>query len=68
MTQQEREIAAKAFWIFAAWRNGMQVVGAMDKPLKSAQREMLSGSMDDLFEQAYIFVDAYGPVKAGGPK
>lgn len=65
MTQQEREVAAKAFWIFAAWHNGIQVVGAMDKPLKSAQREMLSGAMDDLFDQAYIFVDAMGPVKEG---
>jgi len=54
MTEQERVIAAKAFWIFAVWHDGTQVVGAMNKPLASAQHEMLSGAMDDLFDQAYI--------------
>jgi hypothetical protein len=47
-------IAARAFWIFAAWRDGKQVVGALDKPLRYAQREMLEGTMDDLFEQSYL--------------
>lgn len=55
MTQQERVVAAKAFWIFASWRDGIQVVGALDMPLRSAQREMLEGTMDNLFEQAYLF-------------
>jgi hypothetical protein len=58
MTQEERIIAAKAFWIFAVWHDGAQVVGAMNKPLVSAQREMLSGSMDDLMDQAYICREA----------
>lgn len=58
MTQHDRLIAARAFWIFAVWRNGSQVVGAMDKPLESAQREMLSGAMDGLMDMAPVVEEA----------
>jgi len=54
MTQEEREIAAKAFWIFAIWHDGVQTVGGTGRLLKDAQRDMLSGKMDNLFNHAYI--------------
>lgn len=57
MTQHERVIAARAFWIFASWHDGEQFVGVMRTPLRDAQRKMLDGELDDLFNQSPILVD-----------
>jgi hypothetical protein len=52
MTQEERRVAARAFWIYAVWKNGRQFVGAMNKPLEEAQADMLAGKMDAIYAQA----------------
>ena len=52
MTNEERRVAAKAFWIFAVWRDGQQWVWPPERMLGEAQRDMLEGKMDTIYDLA----------------
>lgn len=48
MTKKEaRKIAAKAIWLYAWWKDGVEYVGTTGKTLKEAQKEILSGEDDE---------------------
>ena len=48
MKKQAREIAARALWLYAWWKDGEQYVGTTGKTLKDAQKDILAGKDDAL--------------------
>jgi hypothetical protein len=46
--QEARKIAAKAIWIFAVWKDGIEYVGSTGKTLFQAQAEILNGDCDEM--------------------